>query len=209
MASDYERAGLPLDPAATRIERLEESIEVVKRLFGDEPCTFHGRHYRVEGLQGTPKPLQRPHPPIVVGGGGRRVLELAARHADVVGLNPRMSGGVIDAAAASDGTAAATDRKIGWIRAAAGERFEHLELQVRVHLVSVTDDRGGMAEALAPAFGITPAEALASPHTLCGTVDQIIDDLHDRRERFGLSAIGIGLDALDALAPVVARLAGT
>jgi alkanesulfonate monooxygenase SsuD/methylene tetrahydromethanopterin reductase-like flavin-dependent oxidoreductase (luciferase family) len=143
-----------------------------------------------------------------VGGGGRRVLELAARHADIVGLNPTMSAGVIDASAGPDATEAATERKIGWIRAAAGERFAALELQTRVHLVAVTADRRGLAEALGPAFGLTADEALASPHTLCGTVEEIVETLVERRERFGLSAIGIGLDAVDALAPVVARLAG-
>jgi probable F420-dependent oxidoreductase len=208
MAADYERAGIKLDPAGVRIARLEESIKLLKLLFGDEPCTFHGEHYRVEGLRGTPSPVQRPHPPILVGGGGRRILELAARHADIVGLNPTMAAGVIDASAGPDATEAATIRKIGWIRAAAGERFEHLELQTRVHLVAVTDDRRGLVDALAPTFGLTPQEALASPHTLCGTVDQIVDDLVERRERLGLSAIGVGLDAIDALAPVVARLAG-
>lgn len=209
MRSDYERAGLPLDPPAVRVERLGEAIEVVRGLFGPAPCTFHGRHYRIEGLQGTPRPVQRPHPPIVVGGGGRRLLELAARQADVVGLNPRMAAGVIDAAAAADGTAAATERKIAWVRAAAGDRFDRLELQARVHLVVVTDDRDAIAAELAPAFGLSPAEALGSPHTLVGTVDQIVDDLVARRERFGISAIGVGLDALESLAPVVARLAGT
>jgi alkanesulfonate monooxygenase SsuD/methylene tetrahydromethanopterin reductase-like flavin-dependent oxidoreductase (luciferase family) len=170
---------------------------------------FDGRHYRVDGLRGTPVPIQRPHPPILVGGGGRRILELAARHADIVGLNPTMAAGTIGPASGPDATVAATERKLGWIRAAAGERFEHLELQTRVHLVAITGDRDSIAGALAPAFGLSPEEALASPHTLCGSVDQVIEDLLDRRERFGLSAIGIGLDAVDALAPVVARLAGT
>lgn len=209
MRADYERAGIPLDPPGVRIDRLEEAIEVLKRLFLDEPCNYEGAHYRVAGLQGTPSPVQRPHPPILVGGGGRRILELAARQADIVGLNPSMAAGVIDASAGPDATAAATDRKVAWIRAAAGERFDHLELQARVHLVAVTDDRAGLAEALAPSFGLTAEQALASPHTLCGTVDQIVDDLVARRERFGLSAVGIGLGAVDALAPVVARLAGT
>ncbi|HEY2331956.1 MAG TPA: TIGR03621 family F420-dependent LLM class oxidoreductase [Acidimicrobiales bacterium] len=209
MVADYQRAGIRLDPAGVRIERLEESIQLLELLFREEPTTFHGSHYTVEGLQGTPTPVQRPHPPILVGGGGKRILELAARRADIVGLNPIMSTGVIDASAGPDATAAATERKIGWIRAAAGERFDHLELQTRIHLVAVTDDRLGVATSLAPLFGLSPTDALESPHTLCGSVEQIAEDLVARRERFGLSAVGIGLDAVDALAPVVARLAGT
>jgi probable F420-dependent oxidoreductase len=209
MLADYQRAGLPLDPAPVRIARLAESIEVLKRLFRDEPCTFEGTYYRIDGLQGTPRPVQRPHPPIVIGGGGRRLLELAAREADVIGLNPRMATGVIDASAGPDATADATARKIGWIREAAGDRFPAIELQSRIHLVAVTDDRMALAEALAPGFGLSPEEAIGSPHTLCGTIEQIVDDLVERRERFGLSSVGIGLESLDALAPVVAKLAGT
>jgi hypothetical protein len=119
-----------------------------------------------------------------------------------------MAAGVIDASAGPSATEAATEQKIAWIRAAAGARFDAIELQTRVHLVAVTDDRNALAATLAPAFGLTADEALSSPHTLMGTVDQIVDTLVERRERFGLSAIGVGLDAIDALAPVVARLAG-
>jgi probable F420-dependent oxidoreductase len=208
LTADYQRAGIPLDPAPVRIERLEEALQVVKGLFADGPCHFEGRHYRIDGLRGTPRPVQRPHPPILIGGGGRRLLELAAREADIIGLNPRMATGVIDASAGPDATAAATERKVGWIREAAGARLDAIELQVRVHLVVVTDDRDDVARALAPALGLTPEEALGSPHALAGTPEQIADDLLARRERFGISSIGIGLDAVDALAPVVARLAG-
>lgn len=208
MTTDYERSGIPLDPPGVRIERLEEAVQVIKALFGDEPCTFEGRHYRLDGLAGTPKPRQRPHPPILIGGGGRRLLALAARHADVVGLNPAMRAGVIDASAGPDATAEATDAKVAWIRSVAGERLADVELQVRIHLVAVTDDRQGLVEAFAGGFGLTPSEALASPYALCGTTSQIVDDLLERRERFGISAIGVALESLDDLAPVVAALAG-
>jgi len=106
-------------------------------------------------------------------------------------------------------TDAATEQKLEWIRAAAGPRFEALELHVRVHLAAVTDDRDTMADALGPAFGLTPEQAVRSPHALAGTVDQIADDLVERRERWGISYIGVGLDSLHELAPVVARMAGT
>ena len=208
MTSDYQHAGLDFDPAPVRIARLEEAIEVVKGLFSDGPCTFAGQHYRIDGLSGSPKPLQSPLP-LMVGGGGRKVLELAGRHADIVGLNPSLPGGVIDASVGPDASAAATERKVGWIRAAAGDRFDAIELQTRIHLVVVTDGREAMADALAEGFGLSPSEALDSPHALCGTVDQIADDLVARRERFGISAIGLSLGDLDAMAPVITRLAGT
>jgi len=207
MTTDYQHAGIPLDPAPVRVERLEEAVQVVRGLFSDGPCTFHGAHYRVDGLSGSPKP--RPDLPIVIGGGGRRVLEVAGRHADIVGLNPKLSKGVIDAAAGPSATEAATVAKLGWIREAAGDRYAGLELQTRIHVVVVTDDRWGTAEALAPAFGIPADESLRSPHALCGTVDQIVDDLVERRELLGISSIGLSLADLDAMEPVIERLAGT
>ena len=206
MTTDYERAGIDLDRPGVRIARLEEAVQVVKGLFADGPVTFSGEHYRIDALEGSPKPIQRPLP-LLIGGGGRKILELAGRHADIVGLNPTLPNGVIDASAGPDATAEATERKLGWVRAAAGDRFDALELHTRIHLAMVTDDRQGTAEALGPAFGLTPEQALESPHTLCGTVEEIADDLLVQRERFGITSIGLSLDALDAMAPVVARLA--
>ncbi len=209
MTTDYEQAGIPLDPAGVRIERLAEAIAVLKGLFADGPVTFAGEHYAVAGLEGTPKPVQRPHPPILVGGGGRRILQLAAREADIIGLNFNLHGGRIDATVGPDGTAEHTAEKLEWIREAAGDRFDEIELQVRIHLAVITDDRAALAEQLAPAFGLTPEAALSSPHSLAGTVEQIIDDLVEQRERFGISYLGISADSMDDLAPVVARLAGS
>lgn len=209
LLTDYQRAGIRLDPPGARIERLDEAIRVLKCLFRPGPCTHHGRHYRVEGLQGTPAPVQRPHPPILVGGGGERVLRLAGREADVVAINVNMARGVIDASAGPDATAEATARKVAWARDAAGERWPQVELQVRVHLVVVTDDRRRVAEALAGGFGLTVEQALETPHALCGSTAQMVESLVERRERYGISSVGVALEALDDLAPVVARLAGT
>lgn len=205
MTTDYHRAGITMDPPSVRIARLEEALHVVEGLLSDGPCHYAGKFYEIDGLNGSPKPVQRPVP-ILIGGGGRKVLELAGRHAHIVGLNPKLPHGVIDAAAGPDGTVAATERKIGWIRDAAGDRFPEIELHTRIHLALVTDDRAGMADALAPAFGLSPADALASPHALCGSVDEIVDDLLEMREHLGIASIGLSLDALDAFAPIVARL---
>lgn len=208
MTTDYEQAGIPLDRAGVRIERLAEAVTVLKGLFADDPISFAGEHYAIDGLDGSPKPVQRPHPPILIGGGGRRILQLAAREADIIGLNFNLHGGRIDATVGPDGTAEHTAEKLEWIREAAGDRFDQIELQVRIHLAVVTDDRAGLAEQLAPAFGLTPEAALSSPHSLAGTVEQIIDDLVEQRDRFGISYLGISADSMDDLAPVVARLAG-
>ena len=209
MTSDYEASGITLDPAGVRIDRMAEGLAVIRGLMGDGPFFFAGEHYRIDGLEGFPKPVQRPHPPIVIGGGGPRVLRFAAQHADIVGINVNLAVGVIDERAGPNGTEEATQAKIDLVREAAGDRFDDIELQVRVHIAVVTDDRHGVAELLAPALGISPAASLASPHALAGTVEEIADDLLTRRERWGISYLGISVDALDALAPVVARLAGT
>lgn len=207
MTTDYEQAGIALDRPGTRIARLAEALDVIEGLWGDGPCTVASDHYRITGLDGLPKPIQRPGPPLLLGGGGRRMLTLAGQRADIVGINVVLTKGVIDADAGSDGTVAATDRKVAWVREAAGDRFDDLELQVRVHLVLATDDRAGTAEAVAPAFGISPAESLLTPHALVGTTEEIAEDLLARRERWGISYIGVSLDAMEVMAPVAARLA--
>jgi probable F420-dependent oxidoreductase len=208
MTTDYEGAGIPLDPAGHRIGRLAEAIRVIKALWADGPVDHHGAHYRISGMEGWPKPVQRPHPPLVVGGGGPKVLRLAAQEADIVAVNVNLAAGVIDDRAGPDATEDATTAKIDLVREAAGARFDELELHIRIHVAAVTDDREGMADLLAPALGISPEAALASPHAIAGTVDQIVETLEARRERWGLSYLGISVDALDAFAPVVARLVG-
>jgi probable F420-dependent oxidoreductase len=209
MTSDYEAAGIALDRPGVRVDRLAEALMVLRGLWSPAPLTFAGEHYRIDGLDGRPEPVSPGGPPIVVGGGGRRVLELAARQADVVAVNVNLRAGVIDERAFPDGTPESTDRKIGWIRDAAGTRFDDLELQVRVHLAMVTDDRDAVIEELAPAFGLTSEEASTTPHALIGTVDEICEQLLERRARWGISYLGMSADQLDAFAPVVARLAGT
>ena len=209
MTEDYVATGITMDRPSVRIERLEEAIEVITALWTDDVTDFAGSHYTVTGLVGLPRPLQSPRPPLAIGGGGPKVLALAGRHADIVGLNPTLTAGVIDAAAGPSATAAATEEKIAIVRAAAGDRFDQIELQTRVHLAIVTDDPDAMYELFAGGFGLTPEEARESPHALCGSVGQIVEDLEARRERFGISTIGLSASSLDDMAPVVARLAGT
>ncbi|MDH3752455.1 MAG: TIGR03621 family F420-dependent LLM class oxidoreductase [Acidimicrobiia bacterium] len=209
MISDYERAGLTYDRPGVRIARLAESVAIIKGLFGPDPVHHDGVHYTIAGLTGTPRPTQTPHPPLMIAGGGRKVLTLAARQAAIIGINPGLAAGVIDERAGRSATPSATDQKLAWIREAAGERFEHLELQTRVHVAAITDDRDGVALALGPALGIEPDEAIESPHALVGTVDECVETLQMWRERWGISYIGWGADACETMAPVVARLAGT
>jgi probable F420-dependent oxidoreductase len=207
--TDYEQAGFALDRPGLRIARLAEAMMVVRGLWGAGPFSFTGEHYVISELDGMPKPVQAGGPTLVVGGGGERILRLAARTADVVAVNVNLAAGVIDERAFPDGAPEATDRKLAWIREAAGSRIDQIELQARVHLAMVTDDRDRVLEELAPAFGLTPAQAAETPHALVGDVEQICDQLVERRERWGISYLGMSQNQLEDFAPVVARLAGT
>jgi len=209
MRTDYEQSGIAYDPPGVRIDRFEEGLAVIKGLFGDSPVTFAGKHYLITALDGTPKPVQRPGPPILIGAGAPRMLSIAAREADIVGVNPSLRSGQIDATTASDATAASYDAKLRAIREAAGNRFEDLELNCLMFFVTPTDDALGLAATMAPMFGLSPEEVLEVPLALIGTVEEMCDALHARRERWGLSYMCCQADALDAMAPVVARLAGT
>lgn len=204
--SEYAQAGLPFDPAPVRIERLEEAVQVLKRLFAGEPVTHTGTSYAVTDLALVPRPLQQPRPPLLIGGGGRKLLSVAARHADIVGLSPQaQSDGSLDPASL---TAEATARKIDWVWGVAGDRIGELEINVFVYAVEVTTDRQAAAARLAPAFDLPAGEILESPHALIGTVEQMVEHLLERRDRYGISYIVVGDHLIDALAPVVARLAG-
>jgi probable F420-dependent oxidoreductase len=209
MNTDYEQSGIVKDPASVRVDRMEEGIAVIKGCFGDGPFSFEGEHYRIEGLDGLPAPLQRPHPPLLIGGGRPRVLSIAAREADIVGINPALRSGAVDTETAQDGAAAVTDRKVGWVRDAAGDRYDDLELNMLVFAGIVTDDRRGTAEMMAPMFGLDPDEVESYSHACIGTVEQICDDLRARRDRWDVSYWVFQGDSMQAMAPVVAELAGT
>ena len=209
MDADYQQAGITHDSAKVRVDRMEESLDVIRALWLDAPATHHGTHYDIDGLDGTPKPLTPGGPPIIIGGGGKRVMQLAARVADIIGFNPNMKAGKIDENAGPSATPEATDRKMGWIREAAGDRFDSLELQIRLELAIVTDDPDPMYEVLAGGFGMSPADARVTPHACVGTVDEICESLIARREQWGFNYIGVPAVSVDEFAPVVARLAGT
>lgn len=208
--SEYEQAGLPFDRGRVRVERLGEAVVIVKRLLAGEPVSFAGLHYRVANHTIHPRPVQRPHPPILIGGNGPQLIALAGREADIVGLT-----GI---AFRSDGTApdlsawraATVDERLRQAREAAGERYPRLELNALVQRVIVTDDRRAAAQTLACDWTpLTVEEILASPYALVGTVEQMVEDLRMRRDRWGISYILVHQADLDALAPVVARLAAT
>ncbi len=211
MTTDYAGAGLTHDRAGVRIERMTEAVEVLKGLFADGPFTYEGEHYRIEGMDGRPKPVQQPHPPFLIGGGGPRMLRLAGRLADIVGVNPNLAAGAITADTAHDALASRFEEKIGWVRDGAGDRFDDIELQIRTFIVAVTDEADSLIESMTGAggFSISTDEVHQSPLVLVGSPAKIADDLRERRERFGFSYIVVGADEYETFAPVVAELAGT
>jgi probable F420-dependent oxidoreductase len=209
MRTDYDQLGLPYDSPAVRVDRFEEALHVIKQCFTGEQFTYRGEHYRMTDYASWPKPVQQPGPPILIGGGGKRVLSIAAREADIVGINPNLRAGEIGLEAAQDSLREQTDRKVQWIREAAGARIDEIEIQMRFFITRVTPDRMKLAEAMAPSFGVSPSEALESGAALVGTEDEIAEQLHRRREQWGLSYVVVGDENVDEFAPIVAKLAGT
>ena len=209
LTSDYEQTGIPLDPPGIRIERMDEALQIIKSFFAGGSVSFTGKHYKLDAVEAAPVPVQKPHPPILLGGGGKRMLHLAGREADIVNINFNLSEGRINRKLVSTGMAGATDEKVAWIKEAAGERFSEIELSVTVFVANLTDDRVSVAEAMAAGLQSEPGEVLQTPHFLIGTVEQIVEDLQARRERFGISYVVVPDEAAQSLAPVVERLTGT
>jgi probable F420-dependent oxidoreductase len=210
MRTDYDQAGIPYDHPAVRVARFEEAVKIVQGLLrADGPFNFHGEHYEVLGHALAPVPVQKPGPPLIIGGGGKRVLSFAARHADIVSVNVNLREGTGGVETAADATPERTRTKVGWVREAAGDRFDDLELNSLIGFVLVTDDAAGLAAQMAPAFSIDPADALHVPLALVGTLDEMADELEWRRAEYGISYWSIESDAWETLGPVVGKLAGT
>lgn len=207
LRTEYEQAGVPFDRAGVRIDRLGEALRVIKGLWADQPLTFAGEHYRVTGIDGAPKPLQHPHPPLLIGGGKERMLKLAGREADIVGiLTSDVSHGTL-VSDLGERTPAAVAQKIEWIRQGAESRFDQIELSL-IPTIIVTDDRRSQTDALIRRHGwqATIEEVWQMPSMLIGSVDQIVENLLARRADYGFSYFVVSDAEMVAFAPVVARL---
>jgi probable F420-dependent oxidoreductase len=216
MAPDYEQAGLSFDAPRDRVSRLEETVHVMKRFLGGGAVDFAGEHYDITGHEMYPGPVQQPGPPLLLVAGGPRMTRFAAAEADIVAINPaKKSNAAWADQNIADASAEAVDAKVAAIRKAAGSRYDDIELQIVVPFVIVTDDRDGTAQAIAdslpPEAELTPTAetVLSSPFVLIGSEDQICATLAERRERWDLSYYVFNDDSIDAVAPIVARLAGT
>jgi probable F420-dependent oxidoreductase len=209
MTTDYEQSGIAHDPPGVRISRMTESLAVMKSLWSTGAATVAGEHYTVTGAVGFPLPYSRPHPPIIIGGGGRRVLGIAAREADIVGVNPSLAAGHIGPEVLETTTAEYYDQRIAWVREAAGDRFDDLELQCLTFLVQIVPDREDAVERLSSMMSVTAEQIDGTPIALIGTIEQIVETLVERRERWGFSYVVVHEAEMEAFAPVVAALAGT
>jgi probable F420-dependent oxidoreductase len=207
---EYEAAGLSFDPPGVRVDRLAEALQVFKGLFGAAPFTFAGRFYAVTKLGAFPKPVQRPYPPILVGAGGPRMLGIAAREADIIGIQTASLGTGRSAADPSGLLAETSAEKIEWVRHQAGARFDQIELSI-VSSVIVAEDRREAAERLVRERGwqgLSVERVFEMPSIFIGSVGQIVDEMQKRRERYGISYYVLSDRSLETVAPIVARLAG-
>jgi probable F420-dependent oxidoreductase len=209
LQNEYAAMGVEWKPAARRLGRLEETIELLRSSAGDGLVNMLGDQVYAVGYEALPKPLQKPLPPIMIGGGAKRVLGIAGREADIVSLNFDNSSGRIGPEGVASGTAEGTQQKLDWIRAGAGARFDDIELEIGAYFTVVTDKRDATLGQMAPMFGLTPEQLGEHPHALIGSVDSISEQLQARRGAYGISYITVGRSVMDAFAPVVSRLTGT
>ena len=201
---EYEAAGLRFDPPRDRLHRMQASLRMVRQALRDGRIDHEADDaYPAIHQDGLPTSVQRPHPPFLVGGGGPKLLAFAAQEADIIGIDPRsLPGGGADE---TDITGAAVERKIGWIREAAGDRWTQLEINVA--LWEVDPDFHRRSGPPPPrARGISEEELPLSPHYLIGDTDEMVETLLARRERLGVSYVTFPSSALDVLEPVIARL---
>ena len=211
MISDYEQAGINYDSAGVRIDRFVEGVAIVKAAMADGPFSHSGTHYTVTGYEGFPKPVQHPHPPILIGGGGKRVLSYAAREADIIGINGTMTAGVVGPEAIGTMTAAAVTEKVDIVRDAAGPRLADIEMNIRAFFVKVTKDAAearATVDGVAQMIGVTTDMVEETPFALIGPPEKLVEDLIARRERWGFSYVIVGAEDIDSFAPVVTALNG-
>jgi probable F420-dependent oxidoreductase len=207
MREEYDKTGIQFDDGGARVDRLAETLTIINGLFGPRPVTFKGAHYTITGLEGACKPVQQPHPPILIGGGGTRLLTIAASQADIISLMPRSKrdgSGLED----GDATAAAFDLKLQLVREVAGSRFEKLELNTLVQDVIVTDDAAAAATKLTGEWGLGVEDLLESPLLLIGTEDEIRHKLRRMRDRLRISYVTVFEKNMETLAPVIEPLLG-
>jgi probable F420-dependent oxidoreductase len=208
MQSEYEQVGLSFDAPGIRIGRMVEALQVIKGLFSDDPVTFTGTHYQIAAMRGRPSPIQRPHPPILLGGNGKRILSVAAREADIVSILPS---GMLEPGRQhidlADAACTSVAQKVAWIREAAAERFQNLEINLFIVDLALSDRRGDGVDRLARRFALSREQVMQTPYLLAGTVDHIEEQLQKARQDYGISYLVVFEEHMEQFAPIVAQLA--
>ncbi len=209
MTTDYEQSGITMEKPSVRVARLAESLEIMRAMWRDGNATFTGDHYCVTGAAGTPVPTTPGGPPLVIGGGGRRILTLAGEYADIVSIVPSLTAGYVGPEVAAESVVEKYTDRVRWAREAAGERAGELEFQCWTVAVRVVPNAEEVIASLASLFGLTPDQLRSAPLALIGTAKEITEILLTRREELGFSYVVVHEAEMDALAPVIAELAGT
>lgn len=210
--NEYEAVNIPFDEFPERFKRFAETIHAYKAFMSGEPLNIEGESIRWTGFHGIPAPVQTPHPPIMIGGGSKKILTFAGQEADVVSLNFNNRAGMLGPDGMNSGLAAATAKKINWIREGAGARFDDIELEIGAYNTIITEHQQPTAQAIGDALGMSAEDILTHPHCLIGSVDYICEELERRREAYGISYIAVLDDGennmVEAFAPIVKRLTG-
>ena len=210
--NEYDAVNLPFDEFPERFARFAETVQAYKAFMSGEPLDIAGDAVRWTGFSGTPAPAQTPYPPLMIGGGSKKILHFAGQEADIVSLNFNNRAGMLGPDGMNSGLAAATAKKIEWIKSGAGARFDNIELEIGAYNTIITDHPEPTAQAIGDALGMSAEDILTHPHCLIGSVDFICEELQCRRETYGISYIAVLDDGtnnmVEAFAPVVARLAG-
>lgn len=204
-ADEYAAMGLTFERPGRRIAKLKEVIELMTAHFSSGEIDCSGEFVSVSGYAGRPRPVQRPHPPIMVGGGGPRVLTLAARKADIVSISNVPFVAHNDAGLSPHAEAR---RRVGYVSAGAPDRFGHMDIESSPYFTEITDDADSAIAAVASRTGIDPVILRDHPNVLIGSVDHVIDVLQWRREELGVNYVTVQQSQIDAFAPIVARLHG-
>ena len=203
---EYQALGIQMDSPGTRIDRLADVLEALKAYRAEGQIDVSNNTVQWKDFEGDPKPVGKA--PIMIGGGSPRILRLAGREADIVSLNFNNRSGMIGPDGVQLSSEAETQKKVGWIKEGAGDRFDDLEIEIGAYFTFVMDDPSPVLGQFAQMFGLSEEEMLKHPHGLFGGVDAICDELERRRELHGISYITVNQANAEAFAPVVERLAG-
>lgn len=210
--TDYDQSGLVYDRPGVRIERMVESLDIIRKCWAGDAFDYQGKHYTISGYDGHPKPYTEGGPPVIIGGGGPRMLGVATRNADIVAVTANLRAGEVGADAIADSMPDAYDRKIARVKEVAGDRFESLELSSLAMNTAIGDDRDATLGVFAELFGASVDDVAQSPALIAGSVAQIVETLQQRRERWGFNYVVVqwsGGRGMDKFGEVIAALAGT